>query len=242
MSDRAYWSNIKSEYRRINDIIGDIRFPEKIDIELYQLGFQITGRWPHHDNHERYHHFYYAQTQERMLETIPHLAVLGLHVPHTFRDTPFIQESIDRNISQIVKKGIESFEFTAEFCSAWGEYNFSAGCLISLICMNDVEKQEAANVIKNIYNPAGKFITAFWMKKYWIECGLSKEKAMDKLYDFIINIDDQSQTFPEWKISALKRMISKDDSGITSTYLNINKQDVLKMVGLAKKFTQDIEI
>ncbi|MAE50866.1 MAG: hypothetical protein CMH27_03565 [Micavibrio sp.] len=242
MSDPEFWDEIEQQYREIQSVVGDIRFPEKEDIQLYQLGFQINGVWPNEDPNNRYHHFYYAQPEKRMTEVIPHLAILGLYVPRAYRDVPLIKELQSSNTLSIVTAGIKTHDNGPEFISAWGKYNFSAAKLMSFMAASDIDAQERANVHKNIRNLAGKFIFAFWMKKHWIDGDKSKEEARDDLHELIVSESNWLDQFPKWKREALEQLESEGQAGIASTYSELSKDTILSMVSLAYEFSQDIEI
>ncbi len=240
-NEDKFWSEIEEKFLETENLIRDFRLPEKIDVEIYQLHYLIYGSWPDWGN-TIYSFCHFPQSDHVILSIIGSMATLGLKIPKEYHPDFLKKHRDPKNLNQIISEAIKKYKITNEFISAWGEYNFHAAVIISLIADSKSQNYEKKYIKKHLPNLIELYISAFWMSDNWVNGYKTKEDARDDLAERIEEILNSENNYPNWKLEALENMLSDDQSGIKKTYTETSEKRISEMVIAASKLKEAIEI
>jgi hypothetical protein len=238
---KNFGKELEKKFFEIEVLIRDFRLPEKTEIEAHQLHFLINNHWPE-PSETIYNACFFPQSEAQTLSIVGNMLTLGLKIPKEYANHFLFQHRETKDLRETIVTAIQKGTITDEVLFAWGEYNFSAAAIISLIANNASETFEKTSVKKNIPNLIERYIFAFWMHEHWILGNISKEQARDNLALKIETVLDKINDYPNWKVSALKNMLAEDQSGIKKTYSDISKNQIIDMIKNKKNLKQIIEI
>lgn len=222
MIDNAFWDEIEAKFMEYENLLGDLRFPTKADIERYHLSGQTEG-----DVESNYDAYFFAQHRQTITDYAAPLKMLGIPLPDKFENAIALKEVED--VRERVLHSIKERKLTANFINDWGSYNFAAGAVISLIQSDKSTLYHDQNVLNNRPHIVERCIYAFWMHEKWIKTDSSKDEAQYALADRIEELMSGSLVrWPEWKKAALNNMLKGNE--IKPALTNLPKGAIAAMV------------